>query len=370
MRHEVVYVRNFTDIDKKILDTMPDYARKDEYMEYVNKAIVKIRSFLSQVTVTEPNYEPRVTNHISEFIHDINDMLNKKVAIEVHDGVVFLPTGAYLWRNSTGITWESPWGDGIPGWHIECYSFIKKYLGETIDIHGGGVDLITPHHQNEKAMGASMNGKPLSSKWFYIGMLIDKYGKMSKSSLCKLRVSYLMHRFGGQFLRTYYFTSDFRRSQLFMARDFIIKYRLYAKFQLWRYSGVIKVGETPALMLTKCINKLYPYGLNTQALMSWLYQAPNRKSNSPMVADSISFILGIKEDRILINKILDKIKRVGKLLEIRKKMRYMNKYIWCDRIRGHIMNIIYISLTPLQINDSGAESSIEYMGLQLYTTGV
>src|SRR5699024_1534787 len=211
--YDVKYVLNFTDVDDKIIhaanetgENVTDLADRyiDAYLEDVKALGVK-----------EATYHPRVTTTMKEIIEFINGLIEKDYAYEVDGDVYFKPrafegygklsdqsidelrAGARikvgekkedpldfaLWKNATGeeVAWESPWGQGRPGWHIECSAMAKKYLGETIDIHAGGQDLTFPHHENEIAQSEALNEKPFANYWMHNGYMNIDNEKMSKS---------------------------------------------------------------------------------------------------------------------------------------------------------------------------------------------
>jgi len=211
--YEVTYVRNFTDIDDKIIKRAN--TEGVDCKAIAEKYIHEFNVDMGSLGLERPTVEPRATEHIPEMIQLVSTLIEKGFAYQ-SDGDVFysvekfkdygklskrnleeLQAGARvevdekkenpldfaLWKASKPGEpfWESPWGKGRPGWHIECSVMSQKYLGETFDIHGGGKDLIFPHHENEIAQSEAATGKPFVRYWIHNGFVnIDKE-KMSKS---------------------------------------------------------------------------------------------------------------------------------------------------------------------------------------------
>ncbi|MBN1981198.1 MAG: cysteine--tRNA ligase [Chitinivibrionales bacterium] len=206
----VDYIRNFTDIDDRII------AKANK----TNKTAAEISTYfiqetkrdLESVKVKAATLEPKVTDHITEIIAVISGLIDKGAAYESNGDVLFAvetfkdygklshqrpselleiepgggkrnPADFALWKASKPgePAWQSPWGFGRPGWHIECSAMARKYLGDTLDIHGGGIDLVFPHHENEIAQSESLTGKPLARYWIHNGLVMVNNQKMSKS---------------------------------------------------------------------------------------------------------------------------------------------------------------------------------------------
>jgi cysteinyl-tRNA synthetase len=211
---KVLYARNITDIDDKI-----NAAAAKEQVDIsviTSKFAAAYHEDLAALGVVLPDFEPRVTEHLPQIIHMINALISKGHAYEAKGHVLFhvpsypdygqlskrdtkeLLAGArvevapykkdpgdfVLWKPSTPEQpgWDSPWGRGRPGWHIECSAMSESLLGETIDIHGGGHDLIFPHHENERAQSTcAHDGRPFARYWVHNGFLLMQSQKMAKS---------------------------------------------------------------------------------------------------------------------------------------------------------------------------------------------
>ena len=253
MYPQVSYVRNVTDIDDKI------NARAQQNGEPIqalaDRFTVEYNADIEALGVLPPNVEPRATQHIHEIIEMIGRLIDKGHAYAADGHVLFhVPSDAdygklarrsledmldgaridvapykqdpkdfVLWKPSTDDLpgWDSPWGRGRPGWHIECSAMINKHLGETIDIHGGGLDLTFPHHENEDAQSRCANdAHEYVRYWVHNGMLTLGDEKMSKSVGNVLTIRELRRRFPGEVLR-YALLSGQYRSQLAWSDDII-----------------------------------------------------------------------------------------------------------------------------------------------------
>ncbi|HZP11180.1 MAG TPA: cysteine--tRNA ligase [Nevskiaceae bacterium] len=211
---KVVYARNITDIDDKI--NAAAAKEKVDISVITSKFAAAYHEDLAALGVQPPDFEPRVTEHLPQIIKMINALISKGHAYEAKGHVLFhvpsypdygqlskrdtkeLLAGArvevapykkdpgdfVLWKPSTPELpgWESPWGRGRPGWHIECSAMSEALLGDTIDIHGGGHDLIFPHHENERAQSTCAHGgAPFARYWVHNGFLLMDSQKMAKS---------------------------------------------------------------------------------------------------------------------------------------------------------------------------------------------
>jgi cysteinyl-tRNA synthetase len=211
--YEVTYVRNFTDVDDKIIKRANEEGVdcKTIAEKYINEFKIDMGRF----DLGKPSVEPKATEHIPEMTRLISTLIEKGFAYQAGGDVFFSvekfkgygklskrnieemqagarveidekkenPLDFALWKASKSGEpyWESPWGKGRPGWHIECSVMSQKYLGETFDIHGGGKDLIFPHHENEIAQSEAATGKPFAHYWIHNGFVNINKEKMSKS---------------------------------------------------------------------------------------------------------------------------------------------------------------------------------------------
>ena len=240
--YKVIYVRNYTDVDDKIIKRAKEEGIS--WKEVAEKYIASYEEDMKALNIKEPTYKPRVTEHIREIIEMIDGLIEKGYAYEAGGDVYFsvkkfpeygklskrnveeLRAGARiepgenkkdpldfaLWKKSKEGEpgWESPWGVGRPGWHIECSVMSMKYLGETMDIHGGGLDLIFPHHENEIAQSESYTGKTFARYWVHNGFVMVNKEKMSKSLGNFFTIKEILERFSPDVLRLFLLSTHYR----------------------------------------------------------------------------------------------------------------------------------------------------------------
>jgi len=212
--YNVKYVRNYTDVDDKIIIRAREAGISPT--EFANEKMAKIDKELDALNIARPTIMSKATECIPDIISLIEKLIEKGHAYATEYGDVFFKVDSFpgygklsnriiddsisgvrkdvepgklddrdfaLWKkaNDDEIYWESPWGLGRPGWHIECSAMVMKYLGDTIDIHGGGKDLIFPHHENEIAQSEALTGCQFSNYWIHNGLIKINGQKMSKS---------------------------------------------------------------------------------------------------------------------------------------------------------------------------------------------
>ena len=241
--YDVKFVQNFTDVDDKIINrakeegiTAPEVSEK-YIKEYFDDA--------GALNVLKADVHPKVSEHIPEIIDFVQTLIDKGYAYEA-DGDVYYSTRKFpeygklsgqniddlesgariaigevkedpldfaLWKarkEESEIAWESPWGMGRPGWHIECSTMAKKHLGETIDIHGGGQDLTFPHHENEIAQSEACNGVPFARYWMHNGYINVDGKKMSKSLNNFFTVRDIREKYTGDVIRFFLLSGHYR----------------------------------------------------------------------------------------------------------------------------------------------------------------
>ena len=282
--YQVTYVKNFTDIDDKIIDR----ANKEgvNFTEISERYIKLHNEDMAALGVATPTVTPKATEHMEEMIALIG-VLEKKGYAYCVDGDVYFAINSYaqygglsgrnleemiagarvdvndkkknpldfaLWKKSKEGEpfWESPWGKGRPGWHIECSAMSRRYLGETFDIHGGGEDLIFPHHENEIAQSQAATGKPLANYWMHNGFVKINSEKMSKSLGNIFPVREILKKYHPEILRLFMLQSHYRSpvdysdSSLNEARSSLI--RCYTTLQLLKYAqGNLAADTTPVM---------------------------------------------------------------------------------------------------------------------------
>lgn len=241
---EVLYVRNITDVDDKINESSKE--KGISILDLTNSTIAHYHQDMKALNALKPDLEPLATHHIPQMITMISTLLKKGFAYESQGHVLFdvekfsaygklsqknqaeLLAGArievspykkhaqdfVLWKpSSTDLPgWESPWGRGRPGWHIECSAMSTQYLGAVFDIHAGGIDLVFPHHENEIAQSCSFHNTDIMAKyWLHNGHLTVLNHKMSKSLGNFLTVQDLLQEYKGETIRLALLMSHYRQ---------------------------------------------------------------------------------------------------------------------------------------------------------------
>ena len=242
----VVYAANITDVDDKIIAAAAESGRPIAEITAHFERIY--REDMAALGVIEPTHRPHATEHIAGMVEIIGTLVDKGHAYPGKDGVLFHvpsmadygklsgrsrddmvagarvevdagkrdPADFALWKAAkpeepAEARWPSPWGEGRPGWHIECSAMAKAVLGETIDIHAGGLDLIFPHHENEIAQSECAHGKPMARYWLHNGFLSMDSEKMSKSLGNVKLVHDLLKEWDGEVLRLALMSGHYRQ---------------------------------------------------------------------------------------------------------------------------------------------------------------
>ncbi|MCM2359353.1 MAG: cysteine--tRNA ligase [Geobacteraceae bacterium] len=245
LRHldlEVTYVRNYTDIDDKIINR----AIKEgvPFNEISERFIAEFDRDMARLGLELPTHQPKATEHIAEIIAIVRTLVDKGAAyqaggdvyfcVERFDGYLKLsgrnleemqagarievderkrhPMDFALWKEAKPGEpfWDSPWGKGRPGWHIECSAMSMKYLGETFDIHGGGKDLIFPHHENEIAQSEAATGRRFVKYWLHNGFVNINAEKMSKSLGNFFTIKEVLEKYDSEVLRFFLLSAHYR----------------------------------------------------------------------------------------------------------------------------------------------------------------
>jgi len=231
--YEVKYIQNFTDVDDKIINKANETGKTAK--EIAEEYIKQYFSDATALGVRKADVHPKVTENMDEIIEFIVTLIDNGAAY-ITDGDVYFKTTSFeeygklskqsiddlllgarvevdnkkenpldfaLWKSSkpNEVYWESPWGQGRPGWHIECSTMAKKFLGESIDIHAGGADLIFPHHENEIAQSESLTNKTFAKYWIHNGYITIDNEKMSKSLGNIFTVKDLLDKYDSKVLR-------------------------------------------------------------------------------------------------------------------------------------------------------------------------
>ncbi len=277
---QVTYVRNITDVDDKIMDAAK---RNGEGIAALTaRTSAAFQQHMAALGAQAPDVQPRATEHIPEMIAMIQALIAKGHAYVTQNTVLFDvpfdphygqlsrqdrdgivagarvdvaaykrdPTDFVLWKPSTPEQpgWDSPWGRGRPGWHIECSAMAEKYLGVTFDIHGGGQDLIFPHHENEIAQSTcAHDGAPLARTWVHNGFITVRGEKMAKSVGNVVSVSDLLAKHDGETIRLTLLSAHYRQGLDWT--DEVIEQSKKALDRWYRAAGDAHAGAPDAQFL-------------------------------------------------------------------------------------------------------------------------
>ena len=277
--YRVRFVKNFTDVDDKIIKRAQEEGVPPQ--ELAERYVEAYREEMAALGVETPDVEPKATEHIPQMVRLIERLLAGGFAYELDGDVYFevrrfntygrlsgknleeLLAGARvevderkrdpldfaLWKAAKPgePAWESPWGPGRPGWHIECSAMSMHYLGESFDIHGGGEDLVFPHHENEIAQSEAATGKPFVRCWIHNGFVRWGQEKMSKSLGNILTVKELLRRHDPEAFRLYMLGTHYRNPVEFAEEHVSEAARALGRIQsLLEEAGRLAVAGTPA----------------------------------------------------------------------------------------------------------------------------
>lgn len=241
--YQIDYVRNITDIDDKIIKRAKE--NNESLSDLTQRMIVAMHDDFAQLNILAPTHEPRATDAIPQMLDLIQILLDKSYAYRAKNGDICYsvekfktygelahqnleklrsgtrvavdptkkdPLDFVLWKQAKSgePSWESPWGKGRPGWHIECSAMSMAALGEHFDIHGGGLDLVFPHHQNEIAQSEGATDKKFVNTWIHVGFVQTNRQKMSKSLGNFFTVRDVLKQFPGEVIRYFLVSSHYR----------------------------------------------------------------------------------------------------------------------------------------------------------------
>ena len=241
--YDVTLVRNITDIDDKIIQRALDNNETTDHL--TQRMIDAMHDDERQLSIRPPHHEPRATQYLDPMIALIERLIDKGYAYAADNGDVYFhvkqferygelskrsvdqlisgarievnadkkdPLDFALWKSAKPgePTWPSPWGDGRPGWHIECSAMAQALLGETMDIHGGGMDLKFPHHENEKAQSEAAHACTFAHYWMHVGLLTINDEKMSKSLGNSVTIPAFLKQYPAEVLRHFMLGSHYR----------------------------------------------------------------------------------------------------------------------------------------------------------------
>lgn len=371
----VTYARNITDVDDKInaraLRDFPELPLNDAIHAVTEKTTKQFHSDIKELGCIEPTHEPRATDNIAQMIEIIKKLIVRGHAYEASGEVLFdtksmhdygnlskrpldeqkagariavddhkrSPADFVLWKasghNEPG--WESPWGRGRPGWHIECSAMSARYLGETFDIHGGGLDLIFPHHENEIAQSCCAHDTDvMANVWMHNGFVQVEGRKMSKSEGNFITIYELLHteKFGGrkwpgEVLRLAMLMTHYREPIDFSVKRLEEAERLLAKWP------VVELGtdEPDQSVLDALCDDL-----NTVAAIQALHALAQNAGNDPEklgVFAASAALMGLLPKKVEVDSALAE--AIEALVQMRLEMLKAKNFAEADRLRDELL---------------------------------
>jgi len=384
---KVLFIQNFTDVDDKIINR----AKQENLTAFdiSSKYISHYFDDFDRLNIKRADFHPKATEHIQDMLSLIKDLIDKGYAYVSKNGVYFsvgkfkgygklskkktdeLLSGARievdetkndpldfaLWKFSDEEPkWPSSWGDGRPGWHIECSAMSLKYLGDNFEIHGGGRDLIFPHHENEIAQSESHTGKQFAKIWMHVGMMTINGEKMSKSLGNIKSVKYVLDHWGPNIIRLFCLSGHYSKPIDYseeLLRENIVKWR---QVENCYFELILAEGQGSPDDIQKIISetkKEFDEGLgsdfNTPLALSAFFKLVkeiNRIAAAEMLTQSISKIALLELEKILetlglkIPEISEGEKStINELIRKRNMFREQKQYQEADKIRKQISEI-------------------------------
>ncbi len=390
--HAVEFIQNFTDVDDKILDRARQ--EKTTAVELTDKYTKNYFLDFDRLNVKRATEYPKASDHIQDMQNLISDLISKEYAYVTKKGIYFSvskfpkygklsgkgdeesteehritvdeekknPADFALWKlGEFELSWPSPWGEGRPGWHIECSAMSLKYLGENFEIHGGGRDLIFPHHENEIAQSESSTSKQFAKIWMHVGMITINGEKMSKSIGNVKSVNHVLGNWGPNIIRLFCLSGGYRKPIDYsekLLRENITKLRQIETcyFELWlaEDAGDGIVGEKLVEECKEEFDSALNDDLNTPDALKTYYKLI--KEVDSLAADEkitqtsaeiilpeferMSEILGIQ-----IPKVSDAEKNeISQIVKKRDEYRIQKNYEQADNIRNELAekNVVFV----------------------------
>jgi len=385
---DVEFVQNFTDVDDKIINRAQNENLSAE--EISNRYIQNYFRDFDRLNIKRATNYPKATEHIEDIIEFVEKLIEKEIAYVSKNGVYFsvskfpeygklskkkideLESGSRIqvdetkkdpldfavWKFSDiKPIWSSPWGNGRPGWHIECSVMSKKYLGENFDIHGGGRDLIFPHHENEIAQSESHTDNQFAKIWMHVGMVTITGEKMSKSLGNTKSIKHVLENWGSNIIRLFCLSGHYSKVIDYseeMLKENLTKWRQVETcyFELIHANNVEQENITEKIKkISLEFDKSLEDDLNTHLALSSFFQLvkeTNRLAASEKLGKENSIIIMKEFERI--SKILglnipkmdqEEKEEIDSLISNREKLRGEKQFEDADKIRDQLneMNI-------------------------------
>lgn len=378
--YRVHFARNFTDVDDKIINRADEEGQDSEVI--AQKFIQAFYEDMEKLNVLTPDYEPKATEHIEDMQDLIEKLLEKGYAYTTKAGDVYFrvrsfpdygrlsgrnieelqagsriepgeekedPLDFALWKRAKGneLSWSSPWGAGRPGWHIECSAMSKKYLLLPLDIHGGGQDLIFPHHENERAQSIAATGENFVNYWLHNGFVRVQQEKMSKSLGNFVVIRDILQYFHPEVVR-FFLLSTHYRSPLDFSWESLqetekgIKRIYQTKYQV---SQVLKNKSTTDASLPEDIEQEV-----APILQEWLEPMQDDLNTAATLGNCFNLVRlanRILEDKtyrkssraqVILSHILDSLNKAGSVLGLfeQDSAEFLEKLRWTKAKRSNI----------------------------------
>jgi cysteinyl-tRNA synthetase len=383
---EIEFIQNFTDVDDKIINRANSENTTAEAIS--TKYIENYFKDFDGLNVKRAIDYPKATEHIDDIIKFIEKLIEKKVAYATKNGVYFsvskfpeygklskkkideLQSGSRIevdeakndpldfavWKFSNiEPVWDSPWGKGRPGWHIECSAMSIKYLGENFDIHGGGRDLIFPHHENEIAQSESCTGSPFAKIWMHVGMVTINGEKMSKSLGNIKSIKHVLENWGSNIIRLFCLSGHYSKPIDYseeLLKENLTKWRQVetSYYELIHANGENDVDSIIGKTSTDFDNALND-DLNTHLALSAFFQLvkeTNRLAAEEKLGSKDAQIIKKELERMMeilglsISEMTENEKQeIDNLISSREKFRKEKQFEEADKIRDKLneMNI-------------------------------
>ena len=387
--YEVHYVRNITDIDDKIIKKAFD--ENVDYSVITENFIKEMNYDAAQLGVISPSLEPKATDHIDEMIEMIDGLINKGFAYKAENNDVFYAVSKFkdygklsgkslkdliagsrvevdkfkddnndfvLWKSAKANEpyWESPWGNGRPGWHIECSTMSNKLLGKNFDIHGGGQDLQFPHHENEIAQSEAVNDCQMANYWIHNGFVKIDDEKMSKSLGNFFTIRSVLEKYQPEVVRFFILKAHYRSplnfSQKNLAEAKQALTKLYLSVRNFKLDKEFKINWNSKF--ANDFKKALDDDFNTAEAIAILFELALKVNKNQNIEDinlliKLGNVLGIlsQDAEVFLKDNVNKGIDVEKIIRQRDEAKVSKDYVTADKLRDDLLeNDILIEDTP------------------------